>query len=86
MKAVTIETSGNGVSAPRRLGNRCTAASVAVSNYTPLFKFLLSKRGQPWDAVHDEASKCCTHTFNGVPFTRPFEDLGKLPRAGEDAV
>ncbi len=100
-------------------------------DYTPLFKFLLSKRGQPWNAVHAEASarldrqepiywlvalpgherkayvrlgessyfsgmyvdetgilqlvdaslgpssltpscKCCTHTFNGVPFTRCF--------------
>jgi hypothetical protein len=100
-------------------------------DYTPLFKFLLSKRGQPWDAVYGEAigrldrkepvfwlvalpgherrpyvlmgessyfsgmyvddegilqlvdpslgpsslapsCKCCTHTFNGIPFTRRF--------------
>jgi hypothetical protein len=104
-------------------------------DYTPLFKFLLSKRGQPWNQVHaettarldrqepifwlvalpgherkpyilagessfysgmyvDEAGilqlvdpslgpssltptcKCCTHTFNGVPFTRTFVDHG----------
>jgi hypothetical protein len=100
-------------------------------DYTPLFKFLLSKRGEPWNEVHSEAKarldreepifwlvalpgherkpyvragessfysgmyvdeagllqlidpslgpssltpscKCCTHTFNGVPFTKPF--------------
>ena len=100
-------------------------------DYTPLFKFLLSRRGQPWDTVFGEAKarldrpepifwlvalpgyerkpyvrvgessyysgmyvdeagilqlvdpslgpsslapscKCCTHTFNGVPFTRSF--------------
>jgi len=103
-------------------------------NYTPLFKFLLSKVGQRWDDVHAEAvkrldrpdpifwlvaryeherqpvvragesslysgmyvdaagllelvdpslsaasfapdCKCCTHTFNGVRFTKPFTDL-----------
>jgi hypothetical protein len=102
-------------------------------DYTPLFKFLVSKCGQQWNAVHAEAiarldrdepifwlvalpgrereryvrvgessyfsgmyvddagilqlvdpslgpssmvpsCKCCTHTFNGVPFTRPFQD------------
>lgn len=101
-------------------------------DYTPLFKFLLSRCGQPWDAVYSEAKarldrpepifwlvalpgherspyvrvgessyfsgmyvdeagvlrlvdpslgpsslvpscKCCTHTFNAVPFTRSFE-------------
>ena len=100
-------------------------------NYTPLFRFLLSKRGQPWNSIYSEAKarldreepifwlvalpaherqryvrvghssyysgmyvhdagtlqlvdpslspaslvpscKCCTHTFNGAPFTRPF--------------
>jgi hypothetical protein len=102
-------------------------------DYTPLFKFLLSKRGQSWNEVHAEATarldrqepifwlvalpgherkshvragessfysgmyvddagilqvvdpslgpsslapscKCCTHTFNGIPFTRRFDD------------
>lgn len=106
-------------------------------DYTPLFKFLLSKRGQAWDDVYSEAVKrldrsepifwvvalpederqryirvgessffsgmyvdeegtlqvvdpslgpsslvpfcrCCTHTLNGVPFTRLFVELGKL--------
>ena len=105
-------------------------------DYTPLFRFLLSKRGQKWDVIHKEAvsrldkpdpifwlvaireterqryviqsessffsgmyvddagllqvvdptlgpsslvpsCKCCTHTFNGVRFTRPFAGLGK---------
>lgn len=100
-------------------------------DYTPLFKFLLSKVGCPWSEVHSEAvsrldkrepilclvamdyesakevvcvgessffsglyvdeegflrkvnpdideetlepsCKCCTHTFNGVPFTRKY--------------
>ena len=104
-------------------------------DYTPLFKFLLAKCGQPWDAVFGEAKarldrqdpifwlvalpgherksyvrvgeasyysgmyvdeagilqlvdpsmgpssldpacKCCTHSFNGVPFTRPFVSPG----------
>ena len=103
-------------------------------DYTPLFKFLLSKVGTPWNAVYAEAvsrldrpdpifwlvalrghereefvrcgessyysglyvdeagflqvvnpklesssfvplCKCCTHTFNGVRFTRPFNGL-----------
>lgn len=115
-------------------------------DYTPLFKFLLSKRGQRWDDVYGEAvarldrsepifwlvalreherqryvrvgestlfsgmyvdelgtlqivdplidasslvpsCKCCTHTFNGVPFTRPFAGLGKpLEPEGENAA
>jgi hypothetical protein len=115
-------------------------------DYTPLFRFLLSKSGQKWDAVYREAisrldrsepifwlvalrenereryvlqgestfysgmyvdaegilqvvdpslgpsslvpsCKCCTHTFNGVPFTRPFAGLGKpLEPEGENAV
>ena len=101
-------------------------------DYTPLFRFLLSKVGQVWSAVHAEAvsrldrpepiywlvarhsgeeqeyvrtgessyfsglrvdqdrtlqlvnpslgpsslwpqCKCCTHTFNGIRFTRPFD-------------
>ncbi len=101
-------------------------------DYTPLFRFLLSKVGQPWNEVYSEAAarldspapihsmvalneaerqdfvrmgessyysglyvdddgllrlvnpdmgpsslaphcKCCTHTFNGVRFTRVFE-------------
>ena len=100
-------------------------------DYTPLFKFLLSKVGESWDDVHSEAvsrldkqepifwmvaksydaanevvglgenayfsglfideagilrivnpslnessfkplCKCCTHTFNGVPYTRKY--------------
>ena len=100
-------------------------------DYTPLFRFLLSKVGEDWDAVHSEAVSrldkqepiywmvatndaakrayficsessyysglyvdednrlalvdpelknedlepscaCCTHTFNGVPFVKPF--------------
>lgn len=100
-------------------------------DYTPLFRFLLSRVGEDWDAVHSEAVRrldraepiswlvalrpedrepcvrvgessfysglfvddenrlqkvapelgpssmapgcaCCTHTFNGVPFTQPF--------------
>jgi hypothetical protein len=103
-------------------------------DYTPLFRFLLSKAGSEWNAVHAEAvrrldrpdpifwlvalqeherkdyvlvgdssyysglyvdgagllqvvnpslspssfiplCKCCTHTFNGVRFTRPFTGL-----------
>ncbi|MES2951687.1 MAG: hypothetical protein V4858_24430 [Pseudomonadota bacterium] len=103
-------------------------------DYTPLFKFLLSRVGRRWDVVHAEAirrldrpdpifwlvalhederqqvvrvgessyysgmyvdaggvlqrvnplidasscvplCKCCTHTFNGVPFSRPFSGL-----------
>jgi len=115
-------------------------------DYTPLFKFLLSKRGQKWSDVYSEAvarldrsepifwlvanreherqryvrygessffsgmyvdeagllqvvdpslgpsslvpsCKCCTHTFNGVPFTRPFAGLGKpLEPEGENAA
>ncbi|RZI55910.1 MAG: hypothetical protein EOP37_26255 [Rubrivivax sp.] len=102
-------------------------------DYTPLFRFLLSKVGQPWPAVHSEAvarldradpifwivalreedredyirtgesscfsglyvdddgilrivnpevgpstmepdCRCCTHTFNGVPFTKKYRD------------
>mgnify|MGYP001814411334 CR=1 FL=1 len=102
-------------------------------DYTPLFRFLLSKVGQDWDDVHSEAVSrldeqrpifwmvarseadrrscfiygessyfsglyvdeqnrlaladpelknedleptcpCCTHTFNGVPFVRTYED------------
>ncbi|PTT86751.1 hypothetical protein DBR42_13080 [Pelomonas sp. HMWF004] len=101
-------------------------------DYTPLFRFLLSKVGEDWNAVHAEAvsrldrsepifwlvargpseerdcvrigessyfsglkidsegrlqrvnpalgpeslapdCKCCTHTFNGIRFTRPFD-------------
>ncbi|MXN47803.1 hypothetical protein GR138_21590 [Shinella kummerowiae] len=101
-------------------------------DYTPLFKFLLSRLGEDWDAVHAEAvarldrpepifwmvarsdtekspfvligenayysglfvdadnrlrqvdpdlrvehmepgCACCTHTFNGVPFTRKYD-------------
>jgi hypothetical protein len=101
-------------------------------DYTPLFRFLLSRVGQDWDAVHSEAvarldrpdpifwmvartendrrplvrmgessyysglyvdagnrlakvdpslsveamkpgCSCCTHTFNGVPFTRKYD-------------
>ena len=112
-------------------------------DYTPLFRFLLSKCGQNWDGVYAEAvarldrtepifwlvalreserqryvllgestyfsgmyideagvlrvvdpslgpsslvpsCKCCTHTFNGVPLTRPFAELGK-PLEPEDA-
>ena len=100
-------------------------------DYTPLFRFLISKVGAPWDGVYSEAlarldrpdpifwlvarrpnerrryvlvgessyynglyvddagtlqlvdkvvgpsslvprCRCCTHTFNGTPFTRPF--------------
>lgn len=100
-------------------------------DYTPLFRFLLSKAGHPWNQVHSEAvarldkqepvywlvardrdsasevirtgensyfsglyiddegilqivnptlnesslapdCKCCTHTFNGIPFTRKY--------------
>lgn len=115
-------------------------------DYTPLFRFLLSKVGQNWNAVYSEAAarldrpepifwlvalreherkryilngessfysgmyvdekgllqvvdpslgpsslvpscKCCTHTFNGVPFTRPFAGLGKpLEPEGENAT
>jgi hypothetical protein len=102
-------------------------------DYTPLFRFLLSRVGQDWDAVHSEAvarldrpdpifwmvalqahdespfvcigqsswwsglrvdddnrlvkvapdltvddmepdCSCCTHTFNGVRFTRPYAE------------
>ncbi len=102
-------------------------------DYTPLFRFLLSKVGEKWDTVHSEAvsrldnqepitwlvatsrdqaqdyvligessyfsglfvdengflkvsapeigctsikpsCNCCTHTFNGVPFTQKFGD------------
>ena len=112
-------------------------------DYTPLFKFLLSKVGQDWDAVHSEAVSrldqedpiwwmgaqsraegrrfvrvgessfysglfidddnrlalvdpdltveqmqpgcpCCTHTFNGARFTRPYDparDLGPIDGA-----
>lgn len=110
-------------------------------DYTPLFRFLLSRVGQPWRDVHSEAvrrldrpdplfwlvalhehgrrpyvpvgessyysglyvdetgllqlvdptlgpaslapqCKCCTHTFNGIPFTRPFPE----PRAASEGV
>jgi hypothetical protein len=103
-------------------------------DYTPLFRFLLSKVGKPWSEMYSEAvsrldreepifwlvalsegerqdyvrvgessyysglyvdqqgllqlvnssigpsslvplCKCCTHTFNGVRFTRPFQGL-----------
>jgi len=102
-------------------------------DYTPLYRFLLSKVGEPWDSVHAEAvarldkeeaiwhlvartpkdetdvvrigeasyysglkvddagilrrvdpdvtvdelhpfCECCTHTFNGARFTRPYVD------------
>lgn len=105
-------------------------------DYTPLYRFLLSKVGQPWSAVHSEAigrldradpifwmvalreedredyvctgestyfsglyvdddgvlrivnpefgpstlaptCRCCTHTFNGVPFTKQYRYLGE---------
>ncbi|MEO1494825.1 MAG: hypothetical protein AAFV19_21980 [Pseudomonadota bacterium] len=112
-------------------------------DYTPLFRFLLSKVGEDWSAVHSEAVSrldredpvywliarcaaeerrfvrigestyysglcidednrlarvdpdltvdlmspscaCCTHTFNGVPFTRAYDGIhfpaeGRLP-------
>lgn len=110
-------------------------------DYTPLFKFLLSKVGKKWDDVYSEAVKrldrpdpifwlvarheherqqyvligessyysglyvdsegllqlvdpavgpaslvpqcrCCTHTFNGMPFTRSFTDLRGTVEAG----
>lgn len=107
-------------------------------DYTPLFRFLLSKAGEDWDKVHSEAvarldrpepifwlvalnpaeakpwvlvgeksyysgltvdeagrltlvdptwtvermeptCACCTHTFNGVPFVRPYsEDRSRI--------
>jgi len=114
-------------------------------DYTPLFKFLLSKVGQPWNQVHSEAvsrldreepifwlvalqeserrdyvrvsessyysglyvdsqgllqrvnpsldssslepmCKCCTHTFNGVRFTRPFRGLRSSIEPGDGSV
>jgi hypothetical protein len=114
-------------------------------DYTPLFKFLLSKCGQPWNAVHAEATarldrqepifwlvalpghernsyvrlgessyysgmyvddagilqlvdpslgpssltptcKCCMHTFNGVPFTRPLSNAATPPRPDSDVT
>lgn len=110
-------------------------------DYTPLFKFLLSKVGQRWDDVYAEAirrldrpepifwvvalhehqrqqyvrvgessyysgmyvdvegllqmvnpsigpsslipqCKCCTHTFNGIPFTKPFMGLRETAEPG----
>jgi hypothetical protein len=114
-------------------------------DYTPLFKFLLSKVGKEWNAVHAEAMrrldrpdpifwlvalhqherkdyvlvgessyysglyvdqagllqfvnpslgpssfvpqcKCCTHTFNGARFTRPFSGLRRSILPDEDAT
>ena len=112
-------------------------------DYTPLFRFLLSKVGEPWDTVHSEAVSrldkqepmfwlvslnkedaedivrigessyfsglyvdesgilqlvdpgigpddlepmcaCCTHTLNGVPFTKKHEQSKLSLQAGED--
>lgn len=114
-------------------------------DYTPLFKFLLSKVGQTWNDVYSEAvkrldrpepifwlvalqeierhryvrvgessyysgmyvdaegrlqivdpsmgpsslvpqCKCCTHTFNGIPFTRPFAGLRGTVEPGGDGA
>ncbi|MDX7538742.1 hypothetical protein [Serratia marcescens] len=40
-------------------------------DYTPLFQFLLSKVGQPWNEVHSEAVSRLDKPFNGelVPVT-----------------
>lgn len=115
-------------------------------DYTPLFRFLMSRVGAKWDAVYSEAiarldrpdpifwlvarrpqeqqryvrvgessfysglyvdgmgnlqrvapqvgpsslvpsCQCCTHTFNGTPFTRPFAGFGVPldPDADQDA-
>jgi hypothetical protein len=113
-------------------------------DYTPLFRFLLSKVGQEWNSIHSEAiarldrpgpifwlvalrqadeqeyvrtgessyfsglrvdpngklqlvnpkidagslaplCKCCTHTFNGLRFTRPF-DPNAIPGSSEYRV
>jgi hypothetical protein len=110
-------------------------------DYTPLFKFLLSKVGRPWSEVHSEAVRrldrtepifwlvatgdkrredyvrvgessyfsglyvdeaallqrvnlaidasslvpscqCCTHTFNGVRFTRPYPGVRPASESG----
>lgn len=112
-------------------------------DYTPLFKFLLSKVGTRWDDVYTEAAgrldraepifwlvapheherkpfvrvgessyysgmyvdgagilqvvdpsvgastlvpdcKCCTHTFNGVRFTKPFAGLRQTVQPGDE--
>lgn len=114
-------------------------------DYTPLFKFLLSKVGQRWDDVYSEAvrrldrsepifwlvalheherqkyvlvgessyysglyvdgdgvlqivdpsigpssllplCKCCTHTFNGLPFTRAFTGLRRTVAPGDEGA
>ena len=112
-------------------------------DYTPLFRFLLSKIGQPWASIHGEATSrldsdepifwmvartedersatvrvgessyfsglfvdedgllrvvdpsvtnetllpccsCCTHTFNGKPFLRRYEERALIIEHSED--